>query len=54
LVQLPQRTIIASKTFEAAVKSEGTEIRQVIRAFDQALGKVLRHTVEWTLRKPKS
>ena len=52
LVKLPQRAIIASKTFEAAIKSEGTEMRQVIKAFDRALGKVLRHTVEWTLKTP--
>ncbi len=49
LVKQPLRAIVASKTFEAAVKAEGTEMRQVIRAFDKALGKVLRHTVEWTL-----
>jgi cholesterol transport system auxiliary component len=52
LVQLPQRSIIASRTFEAATKAEGTDIQQVIHAFDQSLGKVLRHTVEWTLREP--
>ena len=52
LVKLPQRAIIASKTFEAAIKSEGTEMRQVIKAFDRALGKVLRHTVEWPLKTP--
>jgi cholesterol transport system auxiliary component len=54
LVKLPRRAIIASKTFEAVIKSEGTEMRQVIKAFDRALGKVLRHTVEWTLRTPKN
>ena len=52
LVQLPRRSIIASKTFEAATKAEGTDIQQVIRAFDKSLGKVLRHTVEWTLQEP--
>jgi cholesterol transport system auxiliary component len=52
LVKLPQRAIIASKTFEAAIESEGTDIRQVIKAFDRALGRVLRHTVEWTLKTP--
>ncbi|MDP6830202.1 MAG: ABC-type transport auxiliary lipoprotein family protein [Alphaproteobacteria bacterium] len=52
LVKLPQRAIIASKTFEATMKSEGKGMRQVIQAFDAALGKVLRHTVEWTLTTP--
>ncbi len=52
LVKLPKRAIIASKTFEATMKSEGKEMRQIIQAFDTALGKVLRHTVEWTLKTP--
>ena len=53
LVKLPQRAIVASKTIEASTLAEGKNIRQVIRAFDKALGKVLRHTVEWTLVQPK-
>ncbi len=51
LVQQPLRTIIASKTFEAAIRAEGKDMLQVILAFDKALGKVLRRTVEWTLRQ---
>ena len=49
LVKQPMRAIIASRTFEGTMKAEGKDIRQVIQAFDEALGKVLRHTVEWTL-----
>jgi cholesterol transport system auxiliary component len=49
LVKQPLRAIVASKTFEATMKAEGKRIQQVIQAFDKALGKVLRHTVEWTL-----
>ena len=52
LVKQPRRAIVASRTFEAAVKSEGKDIRLIIGAFDQALGKVLRHTVEWTVKRP--
>ena len=52
LVKQPRRAIVASRTFEAAVKSEGKDIRQIITAFDEALGKVLRHTVEWTIKIP--
>ena len=52
LVKQPLRAIIASQTFEAAVKAEGKDMTQVINAFDQALGKVLRQTVEWTLLQP--
>ena len=52
MVKQPRRAIVASRTFEAEVKAEGKEIRQIIRAFDSALGKVLRHTVEWTIKTP--
>ena len=52
LVKQPRRAIVASRTFESTIKSEGKAMRNVIRAFDQALGKVLRHTVEWTIRRP--
>ena len=52
LVKQPRRAIIASRTFESTIKSEGKAMRHVIRAFDQALGKVLRHTVEWTIKMP--
>ncbi len=52
LVKQPRRAIVASRTFESTIKSEGKAMRHVIRAFDQALGKVLRHTVEWTIKIP--
>ena len=52
LVKQPRRAIVASRTFEATIKSEGKAMWNVIRAFDQALGKVLRHTVEWTIKMP--
>ena len=51
LVKQPMRAIIASQTFESAMKAEGKDMRQVILAFDQALGKVLRHIVEWALTR---
>ena len=52
LVKHPRRAIVASRTFESTIKSEGKAMRHVIKAFDQALGKVLRHTVEWTIKMP--
>jgi len=52
LVKQPRRAIVASRTFESTIKSKGKAMRHVIRAFDQALGKVLRHTVEWTIKIP--
>ncbi len=49
LVQQPRRAIIGSKTFEARVPAKEDSVPAVIEAFDDALGKVLRRLVEWTL-----
>jgi ABC-type uncharacterized transport system auxiliary subunit len=32
------------------VKAAGTDVLSVVQAFDEALGRVLRDTVQWTLR----
>ncbi len=53
LVKLPQRTIIASHTAERRVRAEGNDMRQIIYAFDGALGGTLKTIVEWALRVPK-
>jgi ABC-type uncharacterized transport system auxiliary subunit len=45
----PRREIIASRTFEAVVPASSTEMDKVIRAFDAALGRVLKGIVEWAL-----
>lgn len=50
LIQQPRREIIASENFDARVTADGTGMEQVIIAFDDALGKVIRRTVEWSLR----
>jgi len=50
IVKQPRRAIIASKTFEQVVEAQGTDMSDVVAAFDDALGKVLKHAVEWTLR----
>ena len=52
LVEMPQRTIIASHTAEATWRADGTTVRDVVYAFDTALGKVLKSIVEWALRAP--
>ncbi len=49
LVKQPRRNIIASRNIEAVVKSKGKSMTEIIDAFDVALGKVLRRTVEWGL-----
>ncbi len=53
LVKQAGRTIIASKTISQSVQAEGGTITDVVTAFDEALGKVLRRTVAWTLTEVK-
>jgi len=49
LIKQPRRQIIASQAFEARIVAESGSMGDIVRAFDAALGKVLRRIVEWTL-----
>jgi cholesterol transport system auxiliary component len=49
LIRQPKRQIVASRTFERKVRANSTSMRDVVKAFDEALGKVLKRIVEWTL-----
>jgi cholesterol transport system auxiliary component len=49
LVQMPRRAIVASRSFDARVKADIDRLPEIIAAFDDASGKVLRRLVEWTL-----
>ena len=49
VIKQPRREIIASENFEAVVPARSNSMSDIIRAFDEALGKVLKRTVEWTL-----
>lgn len=50
LVKMPQRIIIGTRTFESVIPAAGSDLPSVVGAFDDALGKVLKKTVVWTLR----
>ena len=50
LVQFPRRIIIATTSKEVVTRAASTQIEDVIKAFDQSLGKVLKEIVTWTLR----
>ena len=52
LVKMPERTIIAAFKSERRIEATGTELIDIVYAFDEALGKVLRSIVEWALRAP--
>lgn len=49
LVTMPRREIVASENFERVVKAERNSMEAIIGAFDDALGKVLKAVVVWTL-----
>ena len=52
LIKMPQRTIIASFKSERKIQANGTDLIDIIQAFDQGLGKVLKAIVEWALAAP--
>lgn len=52
IIKMPQRDIIAGKTFFAKVNAESDDMNAIIEAFDTALGKVLKRVVTWTLKHP--
>ncbi len=56
LVRLPRRTIVGTKSAEYVERAKGTDLNSIIDAYDEALGRVMRRVVEWTLTalpKPK-
>lgn len=49
LIRVPDRAIVASQSFESKIPASADQLDDVIDAFDEALGKVLRRVVEWTI-----
>jgi cholesterol transport system auxiliary component len=49
LVRQPRQEIVASRSFEHVVEAKGGDINDIVEAFDDALGKVLRRTVQWAM-----
>lgn len=52
LVKMPQRTIIAGENFQFKATASGDNMSAIVEAFDEALGKVLKRLVEWTIQAP--
>lgn len=50
LIKQPRRSIVAFENFEATQRAAGGSMEAAVAAFDEALGKVLRQIVQWTLR----
>jgi cholesterol transport system auxiliary component len=51
LVRLPRRISLGSTSEEVVVQAEDTSMSAIVRAFDQAFGKVTKRLVEWTIRR---
>lgn len=49
LVSQTRQQIVASMNFSRRARAKGATLPQVIEAFDEALGYVLRETVQWSL-----
>lgn len=54
LIRMPDRVIVDSQTVERAIRAERNDVESVVLAFDDALGKVMKQTVEWALAAPRS
>lgn len=50
MVRMPQRTILATQTFEYVEPAASSDLEAVVSAFDIALGKTLKRIVEWSLK----
>lgn len=51
LVQMPERNIVGSYTAEYVLEAPGPSMVEIIQGFDNALGKILKRMVNWTLRE---
>jgi cholesterol transport system auxiliary component len=51
LVQLPRRTSLSATSIESVIRAENTSLPAIVRAFDDAFGKVTKRLVEWTVEE---
>jgi cholesterol transport system auxiliary component len=52
MIKTPEGRIIAQETFEHREPAERNSMESIVYAFDEALGKVMRRLVAWTLSMP--
>jgi cholesterol transport system auxiliary component len=52
LIRMPDRTIIANLTADRVGRAEKPDMENIIFAFDETLGKVMKQIVEWALVAP--
>tara|TARA_B100000686_G_C16576151_1_gene855612 strand:- start:4 stop:633 length:630 start_codon:yes stop_codon:yes gene_type:complete len=49
LIKMPDRAIVDNASFEAEIQAAANNMDAIVNAFDEALGKVLKGLVRWTL-----
>ena len=49
LIATPDRVIVANESFDAEAQATADTVEDVVIAFDEALGRVLKNLVRWTL-----
>jgi cholesterol transport system auxiliary component len=49
LIRMPRREVVGTTHFAGTVKAQAMNLEAIAVAFDDALGKVLKRLVEWTL-----
>jgi cholesterol transport system auxiliary component len=54
LIRMPDRSIVGNQTVERTVRAKVNDMENIVLAFDDALGKVMKRIVEWTLVAPGS
>jgi cholesterol transport system auxiliary component len=50
LIRMPRREVVGTTQIAHTVTAKATDLESIALAFDDALGKVLKDLVEWTLR----
>jgi len=49
MMQLPRRNVVGATEIGRTVEATGGDLIAITAAFDDALGKVIKRVVEWTL-----
>jgi cholesterol transport system auxiliary component len=49
LVKMPDRAIVAQRTFDASAPAAANQMAAIVESFDKALHDVMRQIVDWTL-----
>ncbi len=51
LIRMPRRDIVASQRFDSVVQADSGDMLAIVAAFDEAIGKVMKRVVTWTLEE---